>query len=848
MNASFSVVIEPTLLPTWTSHTETYYAVNHGRVSLGHVCNAGSVIKLKFVNTHSSILSVVLRCFTDDRRTSSEFSVTNSSLSSQVQSFTWDSEAYVPFVDRPVKSDDAAQSVVTLQVEIENYTYALPTYVHFETSENAFKNQWNATDCPFALINVINVVFLVRIVDRTLVRSLSLVDLYEFYEKIITFYDTMIGVTLNNANPVNRSYKKQFFCRPDRGGFGAAFYNNHFIGMSGDTIGTFFITDITNWLALQIISQAYNFHFVENVPELLSVWNNILANQYELSNMSYGERQQSAWLFNHGRREQVELSLVNLIGHRVNYIDSRYGYREKLWLFAMMMSTPRGPETFTRINFQYRQNRIVYNPNEIFIADWWSALSIDDFLPFMMLMQLNIVSKHINTSNNEVDEMFTFERALAAYKRVPYPAKYLMDDFNVDFNNYGLKLESNLNLLYPGNIVGSFRAVTINFVIDDIFQIAFERISIYDGDRLAFRGPIDIDGTVIANLSVGVYTVHAPRGKSRRYELNFNYDHFNWLDNDCTNLYLIVTRTTTSMNLYYKPIQTPRILSHRVGYVLGFGNRFGAKFVVNTLEKTIGVIVYRRNIHGVFPNNYLEIQLRDGITDQTLNSLIINGTRASGEFIRQISYRPGDVMHLIFADSATRNRLIFIDTKIPFVHTRYSLTDNDVVSLDSGVTLPSSDTKTRNAINDHVRFLDQFPNLLAVENAVRDQIYLMIQSLPDSADLMVRYYRYLPRYFRNDPEDDPNDDFNGGGDGGGGNSLDYAKIIVIVTLILVVLVAVISLLMFNVGGGENTGADVGLPVTMQTPPPSSLPFQIEQLPEREPPLTLNYFGDRIISV
>nr|ANS70928.1 viral enhancing factor -2 [Lymantria dispar multiple nucleopolyhedrovirus] len=772
---SLNFVVESVQLPPWLAVTDVLYGLQHARVALGVVCDENSVMRVRLANGHE-IESVVLRCLNSDRRTESAITI----RASDGEQTVTHGQTFVPFVDRP-KGGPAAW----LDITIVNYTHRLPMYVHGETVQWFFKQQWANSDAPYALIDLGPIAIFTAAVDRQLVISTDLVQVCDFYERLISLYDTLINIkSVDNQNDdddyyssVDRGYKKQFFCKPDLGGPGYGFYGVFYLGDTNESIARYLRISIDNWLILHEVGHAYDFDFTQMVPNLNEVWNNILCDRLQHSIMTPEERQQKSWVYDEGRRAEIERQIVTLIKTDSSYNDD-WNFRQKLTVFTWMMNTPFGPESMQAINSSWRLNKTFPQNLNAFVMDWWCLNSHhDDFVPYLSLMRVDFMSVYFERPNFLVRPLYTFERTLAAMKRIPYPVCMIVEDFDVIDNNYGLSwFESNFDLIYPGEAALPPRTITIDLIIDDVSQVAGAEFSVFDGNELVHRSLVSAGGrVVVAALHVGVYTLVAPRGRDKRYDVRVNTV---W-QRDCPNLYLIVSSGTSRVSLVYQRLEVSTIETLCRGYLFGLSDRLAATFNVNIAQKTINITVYRRDIHQIFPNNYFGVQLLNN--DRSLhNEIIVPGTNATlGS--TTIEYEPGQLLRLMFSDAGLLRRLQFMDKPIGnWAMTEYSLNEQSVVPSDTtdAQALLELQQRMLNNLSQSADFLDLHPNLLNMENQLRDQMYLMIQSLPDPQILMDTYCRYLPNYYQClSPTDAAHDDTE--------NSMWWA--LAVLTIFLIVL-------------------------------------------------------------
>lgn len=731
----FNLTIRPTKAPSWLPTSSNQLALHHGRVPLSYVCNAASSVRVQMRDA-SQIAQLTLR-FLNNNSALEHTVVVDGTNHDTFWSF---GEDFVPFIDRPI-GDHAADVAVTLIQP----AHELPVYTHGESAPAKFKQKWSLSASPYALIDIGSIVFLVPPADKKLVTSddFDLLRLHNYYESIYAFYDSNIKVSQGAADAADRVCAKQFFCKADIRGVGLAFYSRGWLGFSSNTIESYLDIDKDPWLIMHEIGHGYEFVFVETAPPLIEVWTNILPNLYQFNTMSATERQVRAWLYGYGARAAVESELNALIDNGADYVN--FPFRQQLFAYAPMTQTNYGKQAFQQMHREFRQFSLRGGgPSEYFIADWWSNASQVDCLPLFLLMQQHIVSKCMY--GTDVHELYTFERALGALKRVAYPACRLLRNFDTLTNNYGIQhLETGFAPIFPAQSAASVANLVIVIHIDDLAQIANELVEIYDGAQLVHSQTVHDKRVYLqAPIAVGVYNLIMPRGRDRRYSVSVPQNKFNERGNNCTNLYLVVTNATTQIDVEYTPKDRPDLATRAVGYVLGFADKMAAEFAVDTINRVVRLRVFTKVIHGIF-SQYFTIGIYRN--DVQVEELVVRGNHSAAAAYQSVNYQINDVMTLTFWDNAPRNRVIFMGTHLQQLQSRYLLAENDVYDL-SDQHLISKEQQMRTKLENDARFLDAHPFLLRIENCLRDDMLLMVKALPDGAALFDTYRRYLPKHFQ----------------------------------------------------------------------------------------------------
>ncbi|UOQ18927.1 VEF-2 [Olene mendosa nucleopolyhedrovirus] len=735
----FALSIKATKVPRWLASNTTQLGLHHGRVHLNCVCNASSAVRIHMRNA-ARVPRLTLRFLNADNREERTVVVD----ASNDDTFWSHDRVAVPFVDRPL-GDEPADVVVT----ITNPAHALPVYEHGGNVAPAdFKRSWRDSASPYALVDIGNTIFLVPPTDKELVTAdaFDLIRLRDHYESIYRHYENTIMVFDSpTAADADRVYARQFFCKVDAGsGAGIAFYSRDWIGASTNTLQRYLNVDADPWLILHEIGHGHEFAFVDTAPPLIEVWTNILPNLFQFDTMTAAERETAAWIYDFGRREAVERGLGALIDRRVDY--DKFSFRERLFAYAPLTQTSAGKRAFQRMHLQLRRFNIRGDgPTEYLIADWWSHVAEVDCLPLFMLMQQKIVS--CCRYGRDVRPVYTFERALSAFKRVPYPACRLLSDFDTRSNNYGMPgLETTFAPIYPGQSNASIAELTIVMHIDEPAQIDGELVELFDGSRLVCAAVVD--GTRARfgpRVPVGVYGLHVPRGRDRRYDITIPENRFNDKGNVCTNLYAIVTNATASVDVLYELKDEPSVIARLAGYLMGYSDRLAAGFVVDVAKRRVELTVYRSQPHWFFVR-YFTIAVHRN--DALVGELVALGNHNNADYYQSVEYQPNDVMTLTLFDNATRDRLIFMGVALQQLQTRYLLSSSGVQDLSDRSEPASAERQIRTKLSEVTDFLDSEPSLLYIENWLKDDILLMIKALPDSQTLMRTHCRYLPKHFK----------------------------------------------------------------------------------------------------
>lgn len=722
----FNLSIKPTKVPPWLSSDSNQFGLHHGRVPLNCVCNDLSSVRVQIRNP-AQISELTLRFLNNNDET--EHSVTITSVNDET--FWTFNILSVPFIDRPLGEHPAEVSVT-----VNNFAYPLYVYKHNKSNIDNFKQTWSDSESTYALIDIENIVFLISSDDDKqliLANDFDLSSLFNFYDSVFAFYNNAIGLSHLTTDPVDKMYKLQYFCKINTASIVENFYQRNCMGSSNASLRVFLNINADLWPILTTISEGYVFSFGTPSPDLLRVWPNILANLYQYNSMTLDQRQNDAWIYNYGSGARVAADTNFWINSSRDFIA--FPLRLQSLVYTLLTQHVYGKETFQLMYRQFRKFQI----DNVDVIDYPIPDSLSnasqnlDCLPLFLLWQQNVVSKCFY--NDNVKEIYTFERALSKLNRIAYPASKLLCDFDTETNNYGMpNLEFSYSLIFPLQTV--FVDVILNLRINDFNQIVEDFIQIYDGTRLVHTLPVH-KNCIQFSIGVGVYTMFVPRGRNKRYNITIPQNMFNERGNDCTNLYLIATNVTKQIDIMYTLKTQPDLVVRSVGYVADQHNALSVEFVVDTQKRAIKIKIFKRLINTftfqIHRNNVL------------IRNIFVQGFNINNYIV--VDYEYEDVLSIIKTQDLANNYFVFMNKRIHQLQTQYLLTENGVEDLNDQNFLNIHQQMRIKLVND-ANFLNTHSFLLNVENSLKDNMLLMIKSLPDSNALMKKYWIYLPKHFQ----------------------------------------------------------------------------------------------------
>lgn len=718
-----NIIIKPTTVPVFIDRHETSLGLRHGKVPLGIILTDDTSIRVRLDNTDKvqaeNIVSI--RLLNNNSVTERNHQIVNN-----VNIPLTFNHVSVPFIDRPLNDRETQVNVI-----IDSEYYMLPTFVYGTTNFEHFKQSWSTSRLPFAYLDLNQIAFLVPVIDIDMVMGLDIDMTYKYFNDIISTYDKYVGLSYNANIAYNKNFRRQYFVKCDINGAGIAYYGPLHIGISSPSIARALDITHTNWLMLHEIGHSYDFSFVSNYPSMNEVWNNILADRMQYHWMTDERRQLDASVYENGNRVRVEQNIANLIANRTPF--ELYSHFRKLVVMTWMMNTCDGMTMFQDINRSFRRiktlNRDHYPP----LIDWFVLLAQQfDFIPYFRLVNADIISRQVMSFDMIVD-MRTYQNILSKQNSVVYPIAQLI-------TNHELKTESNYTLMTPLQLekLGVTRTIRIVCDIDDASQIEGETLRVFDGKRLVSTNIIT-DGAVDMVLSLGVYTLDAPRGKDKRYRLAVA----NAYEED--SLYIIVRESTNIITLLY----TPYVLStigNETCDILGRNFRYAAKLYIDFTALRITLTVYLETpMSG--QTDFFSMTLHNESGDVVMQHTLSGFGNTLGTFSANfdIGYR----LHLYHA-YANSGHLRFLDTTITQPETNYTLTDIHITA--NNYSADPIWVRIEERLKGDIMWLNKNRAMLTRENYVRDTIYRSMFYYAINSDAhnryRIRYNDYFPNHVK----------------------------------------------------------------------------------------------------
>jgi hypothetical protein len=307
----------------------------HDRQDLGFILRENTVLKVRQTNTNFKA-NLKLRLLGNDNSVEKSMDV-----GSQWVSISADIPL-VPFIDTPHGS-------VSAQIEYEvvdsKTQKPLPIY-EYNKSEQSFFGTWDQYDSEFALVKGPDFQLFIPKKDKEITRNLkdfhSFDEVINYYTDIFSLYNQIAG--FDGSTKENQNGENRYFLKADKSGPGGAYYGSRWTANSEDTVDMWLTKN--SWGSLHEIDHGYQAGFDGVGMYTGDVSNNLFGTQYQYS--KYGKAaDQNGWLFDYGKKEQVEKELYDLMMKQ----DGTYAvasHRQKLILLSLLKQKA-GDDSFTKM-------------------------------------------------------------------------------------------------------------------------------------------------------------------------------------------------------------------------------------------------------------------------------------------------------------------------------------------------------------------------------------------------------------------------------------------------------------------------------------------------------------------
>ncbi len=368
------------------------------RESLGLAVSAGSVIEARVTN---SVGDVRLSLMTDNHETDVEFGNGYQPGDTRLPTNgTWQRITAVAASGVFVRSRPWTTAPRIEYRVASGAAYEMPAY-RLGDSQDTFATSWQSSGSPFAVLVDGAFTMLLPRVDLPEVRDMGwsqfddLDAVILFYRKLMSTYDSWLGVSDADPNPLHRNLAQAPFMRPDRTGWGLAYYaGGNYIGTNIGSVH-YYLEGPASWLILHEIGHGYDGIMTSTAGpddiQLGEVWNNVYGYQYQtLINGIAGPN----WLngtsktVDQKRRDDTRRAAGGSV--KFNNLD----YQEKLD-FVARIADLTGPTGFAAFNRSLRELRAsddfsAWPSRKDLIAQRWGGAQSHNLAPWFEVHSLPV--------------------------------------------------------------------------------------------------------------------------------------------------------------------------------------------------------------------------------------------------------------------------------------------------------------------------------------------------------------------------------------------------------------------------------------------------------------------------
>ncbi|MBR5577768.1 MAG: M60 family metallopeptidase, partial [Lachnospiraceae bacterium] len=505
-----SVEVTRTLFTTpsvWNmDQAGTNRANYHDSQHLGIYVPKDATVDIKIKNSDRNL---DLKFYGNDGNEESGFTIKNDgnwqTFSNVNKNGTFDS---VPFIMTPVMKQGVDLNTV-FEVELRYNVNSVDelNYYHQGDDETAFKNEWREEQNTYAVFENDVVTVVMPIIDIDLLtnyheKGFETLDQFgEYWQKVVTRMDELIGLEMDPDNPVHQDVPTRFLVKANRHGAGAAYYAGTHVGINSEHIHPFFEM---NWGGLHEFAHGYQGTLGKGVMNLGEVSNNIIGRYIQLDKEIYFHP--GDWLGKYSEKEN-DFNRNRLAGKgwEDNFVDV------KLYVVSNLFDAFEGGKTYAKM-FRWYREKLAAGVNMTntdayvgAIADIYNV----NIIPYMEAWGLSVgdeVRQSVNSRKlplvNILGDMVSGDNLTAAMAALNTNEKYKV-------------VRNDALSSFTGNL-------TVEMQVEDFTAIQGKELKFYEGSTLVASTVVN-SNTVQVSLPVGSYRVVAPVHASASSDAEYVY-------------------------------------------------------------------------------------------------------------------------------------------------------------------------------------------------------------------------------------------------------------------------------------------------------------------------------------
>lgn len=620
-----------------------------------------------------------------------------------------------------------------------NLGRTLPTYRRGQ-SQNDFEAQWEKQDASYAFVEGEHISFLIPKEDRQRISEMkqsqgsafkNLDEMIAYYDDVISKYSQWAGLNEDPQSP-NYNVEMKYFTMADKNGYGLAYWTWDHMGSNSASLHGYLQP---GWLALHEVGHGYDGWMVgDSRMELLEVWNNIFANEYQTKVQSI----KNGWLYENRQQAFQQRIHDKILKDSKQFSYANIGLRDRLDFMTRMVRLT-GIEGLTQMLQSIREEASqgpVTKDVPRWINTYWLANRGYNGLAYFDLYHIDIPTSLKDTVNAYPNSYI-------------YPLALLIDN-ETERQKYvkQLGLATAYELVRSSDLKESSIKANATVTVDQQGQILPDgsTIKLIDGTTQVAEATIVNGKAQFEQIRAGIYKIVAPLSKDAALP-----EH----------AYLIVKEKGENVaTVTYPAIQHRQTAMTERIVLQGISNR---EFVNIEYQPEHQKVIYRQNNvqpHFYFTDEYAHITIKNQNGKILLDQSLIGNETAEGK-VATFDLKDGDTITVKHREPQSRRQVWRIENhtqlKLPQPEKEtvtYTLTDKGFIA--EGETTEAAEKRYAEQMQEDVTQLIQ--RLKAEPNRdYRIPLYRIVQGVQhmdviEKEKLMQQLQPYLQEMVTNHTE------------------------------------------------------------------------------------------------
>ncbi|EKU49061.1 G5 domain-containing protein [Staphylococcus massiliensis] len=560
----------------------------------------------------------------------------------------------------------------SIEYYIENDNKIPMPHYYYGGDKAQFDQEWERSQAPFALVESEDVKILVPLLDREFVKNLAPSDPtssanafdqnLDYYKNILTKYDEWLG--LDNSNEFHRDNKQQYFVRPDKTGYGVAYYSTYYAGTNSTHVTPYFQK---GWLVLHEVGHGYDGFITKTIAArdigLIEVWNNIFANLY----VSTVDRTHADWLYHGDQNGYQARELATWQAANGNYTYTDMGLPQRLNVMATLVRGT-GVQGFIDFNKSLRENASTVRVTALndTIAENWGGVSNYNIVPYLEMYGIYIndhVRERIFSKNHSI------LHHLALMVKDPSERERIRQEHQMKTVYDLISTEA----ISSSGITGS-NTVTLNLNGHTLRDDAV--VHLMDKNRIVATAPVVNQTATFTNVPVGAYKISAP------------FSETGALPN--TNVIIVSDQDSTPVTLDYPALDEHMFSNKEEVLLKGLSDLTFASMIYDPSNKTLEIDDRLRKPHDYYGlGKYASIRVKspDG-TIKYERDFIGNVERKGMTRLTTLNIEHGDLIEIYHAEPGSRFAVVDYESRTEVPRLDSSKKNTTYVMTEYGLEVP----------------------------------------------------------------------------------------------------------------------------------------------------------------